>query len=207
VTYRFDYGLDPAFYGASTAGAPAGPADRLLPVAAPVSALKPLTTYHYRLVATSVHGTSVGPDAAFTTPAAAQAAGTRPVTLSRLRVAPRAFRRARRRGGAPARIRFLLSAPARVTLTFERRVLGVRRSDGCRPAPRGRLPRGTPRCFRWVTVRGSLRQSAGRGGRSVRFGGWVGRRALAPGRFRVRALPTGRDGRRGVARRAGFALR
>ncbi|MEA2429335.1 MAG: hypothetical protein QOF37_2963, partial [Thermoleophilaceae bacterium] len=94
-----------------------------------------------------------------------------------------------------------------VMLTFERRAVGVRRSAGCRPAPHGRLPRGTPRCVRWVKVRGSLHRSAGAGAWSMRFGGWIGRQPLASGRYRVRALPTGRDGRHGIARRAGFTVR
>jgi hypothetical protein len=209
ATYHFEYGVDPAAYAARTADNTVGPADRFLPVAAPVTGLQPSTTYHYRVVASSLHGTTPGPDGIFTTGAQPPLATASPrsFVLSRLRVAPAAFLRARSAGVSTAHIRYVLSRRARVMLTFQRRKVGVRRADGCRPAPRGRLPHGTPRCALWVTLRGSLHQSAGAGRRSVRFGGWLGRRPLGHGRYRVRAVAVGSDGRRGVARRAGFSVR
>jgi hypothetical protein len=60
---------------------------------------------------------------------------------------------------------------------------------------------------RWVTVRGSLHQSRPAGTTSVRFGGWLGRRALARGRYRVMAAATGSNQLKATPRRAGFALR
>jgi hypothetical protein len=93
-------------------------------------------------------------------------------------------------------------------LTFQRKTIGVKRYDGsCKPRPHRHLPKGTPRCARWVKVRGSLHQSRRAGTTAVRFGGWVGRRKLARARYRVRALATGSDGVRGTVRTAGFTVR
>lgn len=69
TTVAFDYGTSTA-YGSSTpaqdAGAGAAPVD----VAATLTGLKPSTTYHYRLSASSADGTAAGGDRTFTTPAA-----------------------------------------------------------------------------------------------------------------------------------------
>jgi hypothetical protein len=206
TSYHFDYGTTTA-YGAITPARSLFGGDRVNSVSASTGQLQPQTTYHYRLAAASVHGNVFGQDATFTTGTAQEMAGERPVTLARLRVAPRRVHRARSRRGATARIRYRLSARARVMLTFQRRASGVRRSNGCRPAPRRRLPRGTPRCVRWVKVRGSLHQSRPAGSGAVRFGGWVGRRRLAPGRYRVRAVALGSNRMRSIARTAGFSVR
>jgi hypothetical protein len=68
LTYHFEYGETEA-YGESTATATASGGsfeDRHL--AAPITALKPSTTYHFRVVATNAAGETVdGPDATFTT--------------------------------------------------------------------------------------------------------------------------------------------
>jgi hypothetical protein len=187
TSYRFELGVDTG-YGTPTATGSLASADRMVPVSTQVSGLQPGTTYHYRLVASNTHGTTYGLDRAFTTappPAPVVEAAAKPVTLSRLRLSPSAFRRARSRHGAATRITYRLSTRARVMLTFERRTA------------RGH----------WVRVRGSLHQSARQGSNTMRFGGWLGRRALARGRYRLRALPTGLDGRHGIARRAGFSVR
>jgi len=66
TTYHFDYGTTSA-YGSSTPSASAGSGTTTVDVSAALSGLKPQTTYHYRLVATSSDGTSEGADATFTT--------------------------------------------------------------------------------------------------------------------------------------------
>jgi hypothetical protein len=203
--YHFDYGADPSRYTAASPDVSIGATDRAVPVASELPGLVTGAVYHYRLVASSVHGTSFGADQAFT--ATGVPARRAPVALSGLRVAPRAFRRARSRRRAPARIRYRLSARARVTLRFERAKLGVRRKDGCHSAPRRRLPAGTPRCVRWAPVRGSLHGTHARGRASVRFAGWLGRRPLARGRYRVAASPRASDGKRGRTAHAGFRIR
>jgi hypothetical protein len=206
TSYHFDYGPSTA-YGAATIARSLFGGDRVNTVATATAPLQPQTTYHYRLVASSVHGTVFGQDATFTTGTVQEMAGERPVTLARLRVSPRGVHRARSRHRATARIRYRLSGRARVMLTFQRRTIGVRRSNGCKPAPPRRLPRGTPRCVRWVKVPGSLHQSRPAGTTSVRFGGWVGRRRLALGRYRVRAVALGANRMRSKARTAGFSVR
>jgi hypothetical protein len=203
TSYHFDYGTDPAVYGASTGPGSLFGGDANEPVASNTAALKPSTTYHYRLVASNVHGTVYGADASFTTPASLP---TR-VVLGRLRVKPSRLRRARKRHGVTAHIRYRLSRRARVMLTFQRKTIGVKRQAGCKPRPRRHLPPGTPRCVRWVKIRGSLHQSRPAGAAKLRFGGWVGRRKLARGRYRVHAVATGTNRLRGIARNAGFSVR
>jgi hypothetical protein len=68
TSYVFQYGTSSA-YGAQTptANAPAG--TKTIVVSAAVGALVPNTTYHYRLVATSVNGTTFGHDTSFKTAA------------------------------------------------------------------------------------------------------------------------------------------
>ena len=66
--YRFEYGPT-ATYGRTTAEADGGEGDAIA-VAATIGALRPATTYHYRLVATNAGGASDGADHTFTTRAA-----------------------------------------------------------------------------------------------------------------------------------------
>ncbi|MEA2458712.1 MAG: hypothetical protein QOC95_1684, partial [Thermoleophilaceae bacterium] len=200
--YRFDYGPGPD-YGASTPATVLLAADRAVPVTAALTGLEPGFALHYRLVAWSVHGTSFGRDRTLALPVGAiraDAVASRP-TVRNLRVAPRAFGRARSRHAATARIRYRLSARAKLTLTFQRRAVGVRRARACRRPGSGGIARHARRCARWMAVRGSLRVAAAGSGR-VRFGGWIGSRPLPSGSYRVRAVPAG-----GRARLARFVLR
>lgn len=66
TSYVFQYGTSTA-YGNQTPGASAGSGTKGASVSAPVGALAPTTTYHYRLVATSVNGTTFGRDVSFKT--------------------------------------------------------------------------------------------------------------------------------------------
>jgi hypothetical protein len=68
---RFEYGTT-AGYGQTTAAQDVGDGDSALFTSAAVSGLQPATTYHYRLVATSLVGTTAGADQSFTTDAAAR---------------------------------------------------------------------------------------------------------------------------------------
>jgi hypothetical protein len=201
TSWWFEYGSGPD-YGSSTEPLSMSGADRVNPVSANVTGPAPGASLHYRLAAQSTHGTTYGedrtlvapgtppslspPPRAEPTPADPASVGPAPpaatqLVLSRLRVSPGSFRRARRRSGAPARIRFALAGgPAMITLTFERRTA------------RGR----------WARLRGSIVRRAN-GAKSVRFGGWLRGRRLARGRYRVRAAA----GPGSSARRAGFTLR
>ncbi len=66
TSYHFEYGPTSA-YGSSTSSGSAGAGSGSVPETAGVSELEPGTTYHYRLVATNIWGTSYGGDATFTT--------------------------------------------------------------------------------------------------------------------------------------------
>jgi hypothetical protein len=76
TTYRFEYGPT-ASYGASAPAPDADAGSGTVPqsVTQGISGLTPDTTYHYRLVATSVGGTTYGADQAFTTYAPGAATG------------------------------------------------------------------------------------------------------------------------------------
>ncbi len=66
TTWYFEWGTSKA-YGARTPARSAGSGTRSLPVSAGLTGLAAATTYHYRLVAGSASGTSVGGDRAFST--------------------------------------------------------------------------------------------------------------------------------------------
>ncbi len=65
--YHFEYGPTTG-YGSSTSESDAGYGDSSLTEKSAITGLKPGTTYHYRLVASSWVGTSYGADKEFTTP-------------------------------------------------------------------------------------------------------------------------------------------
>jgi hypothetical protein len=66
TSYYFQYGPTAA-YGAQTPAVAAGAGLRIVRVAAAVSGLRPLTVYHYRLVAVNAAGAHAGADRAFRT--------------------------------------------------------------------------------------------------------------------------------------------
>jgi streptogramin lyase len=66
TTVHFEYGANTA-YGASTPPQAIGDGDDRVAVGATLTGLRPSTTYHYRLVATSVIGTVTGTDQTITT--------------------------------------------------------------------------------------------------------------------------------------------
>ncbi len=74
TTYYVEFGPTTA-YGYSSPPVEAGPGSGQASVSVLLSGLRPQTTYHYRLVASSAGGSAVGGDATFTTP---RAPGTAP---------------------------------------------------------------------------------------------------------------------------------
>jgi hypothetical protein len=66
TTYVFQYGTTRS-YGSQTPLAPAGGASTSLEVSQTLTGLQPLTTYHYRILATNPSGATVGGDRTFTT--------------------------------------------------------------------------------------------------------------------------------------------
>ena len=74
TTYNFEYGPTTA-YGDSTPSTSGGTGGTAEAVSAVLSGLLPLTTYHYRLVASNPGGSSFGSDQTFTTSAAPTTGG------------------------------------------------------------------------------------------------------------------------------------
>jgi streptogramin lyase len=143
--------------------------------------------------------------------------GDLPAIVSKLAVTPKRFRVAKaptavtaakrgkaRRKAAPAgtRIAFTLNFAATVELTIERRLAGRKRGGRCvKPT---RSLRSAKRCVRYVE-RGTLTRRGAGGAQSVAFSGRIGRRALAPGSYRVTAVAKA-GGRSSVPRRATFKI-
>jgi hypothetical protein len=67
TNYVFQYGTTHS-YGSQTPLSPAGNGMKTIGVSQSVSGLQPLTTYHYRIVASSPAGTTKGNERTFTTP-------------------------------------------------------------------------------------------------------------------------------------------
>ena len=86
TSYAFEYGRTTA-YGSATASRIVPPGPAATPVSVAVGGLSPGTLYHYRLIASSAAGTSVGADRTLTT--AGAPGSTRPPPNSRDRTGPR----------------------------------------------------------------------------------------------------------------------
>lgn len=136
---------------------------------------------------------------------------TAPPVLSALGVAPAAFRLGA--GGPavlaaakrpPATIRLRLSEPATVRLSAERLLTGRRTGSGRCVKP-ARANRGRPRCVRAVVQGGTVPLALPGGAIRLRFAGRLVR-ALAPGSYRLVAIPTDAAGNRGAAKRASFTV-
>jgi Tol biopolymer transport system component len=115
----------------------------------------------------------------------------KPAVLSRLAVRPARFHVGGRRGGT--RISFRLDKSSGVALTFDRLLAGHRKK-GKRCSTRvrrGRRCTVAKRAGRLVLAQGRLHAGAN----TVKFSGKVGRKALAPGRYRLTATPAGGKGR------------
>lgn len=109
---------------------------------------------------------------------------------------------ARTRAGTT--IRFRLSEAARVTLAVDRLAAGRRSGRRC-VALRRALARAK-RCVRTARA-GALTRAAAAGASAVPFSGRIGRRALAPGRYRLTASAVDADGDRARAVSATFTVR
>jgi CSLREA domain-containing protein len=209
-----EFGKTTAYGGTTAVQATAGQSDTSLKF--DLADLEGSTTYHYRLVATNVDGTSAGADKTFKTPKA-------PV-LDQLRVSPRTFAVAKAstpKTGVITKVRrgttisFRLSENANVKLTFQRKQKGLKlRRKGKRRcvAPTRRNKRavlkqlkGKPlrkaHCSRYLS-RGSLRRGAKEGTSKLKFSGRIGRKALKRGSYRLVAVATNSRGNASRKKRA-----
>jgi hypothetical protein len=124
--------------------------------------------------------------------------------------------RARNRDRARARIkrgtifRYLLSEPATMTITVERRARGRRartRARGvgrCLSAKHRKAKRGKP-CIRWIRA-GTLKSVEQAGAQGTPFSGRFKGRALKAGRYRARMVGKDGSGNRSRERRLGFTV-
>jgi Ca2+-binding RTX toxin-like protein len=134
-----------------------------------------------------------------------------PPRLRSLLVAPRAFdalrsgpsARAVGRRVAGALVAFGIDRAAAVTFRVVRRAAGRKAAGRC-VAP-ARAPGGGRRCTRIVPVAGSFARSAPAGLARFSFTGRIGRRALAPGTYELRAVPKA-AGLTGATARATFRI-
>jgi DNA-binding beta-propeller fold protein YncE len=147
-----------------------------------------------------------------TLPAAGPGALPPKPVLGALAVVPARFRigplmpkvLASRRVPTGATIRFRLSRAASVAMTFERARPGRRVGRACRRPTRANRRR--PRCTRWVRA-GTLVRAARAGLVRVRFQGRLRRRrAFAPGRYRLTAIPSTKAAGAGTSQRVRFTL-
>lgn len=136
---------------------------------------------------------------------------TAPV-VSGLRVAPKLI--ASSFGAMPSQktkrprrttVRYRLSENATVRFTLQRKTRGRRVSGRCRKETR--LNRARPRCTRWVKVGRAFTQRGNAGAnRKVLRARTVGRRKLAPGRYRILARATDAAGNRSASKSARFRV-
>ncbi|MFL5868405.1 MAG: Calx-beta domain-containing protein, partial [Thermoleophilaceae bacterium] len=137
------------------------------------------------------------------------AGGGKGPTESALALVPRTFAAApsgasisRKRRGT--KVSYRLSEAATTRFTVERRRAGRRVGRSCKkPTRRNRHKR---RCKRFVRVRGSFSHRGGAGRNNFHFSGRMRRRKLAPGRYRLVAVPRDGAGKAGLAVRAKFRI-
>jgi hypothetical protein len=180
-----------------------GSGEAAVPVSAALAGLTAGTAYTAILVASSAQGSSDGAPVTFTTAAAGAPADLTPpaqLSLRNLRLAPRRFRRARRRttwvlngrtakGGT--RISFTLSETAKVTLHFQRAAGGVLRGRTCVAPSRAHVQ--GKHCTRYVPVKLPAPLSNGEpaGTDAVAFYGLAGGNLrLGPGTYRLSVSAT-----------------
>jgi hypothetical protein len=102
------------------------------------------------------------------------------------------------------KIRFTLSEPATVKLTFQARKRGFRKGRRC-VAKRPKGVKHPRRCVRFVGKR-SLTRKAKAAATSVKFSGRIGRRALKAGRYRVLVQATDAARNRSKAKALAFRV-
>jgi hypothetical protein len=129
---------------------------------------------------------------------------TKPPSLTRLRLEPPGFRTSGKSAGTT--ISYSLSETGRTTFTVKRRRTG-RRSGG-RCVRRTHANRRHRHCTLFTAVAGSFgHTSTAPGPATVHFSGRLGGHPLAPGQYRLRAVPRDAAGNTGPARTIAFTVR
>jgi hypothetical protein len=192
TSYHFEYGTTTA-YGASTATNDTGAGSADLPATATLTGLAAGTTYHYRLVATSVGGTTAGGDMTFTTLPAPI-----PHFVGALKLKNTRFAAAKRKPPIGTKVTFTLDNPATVHFGVERAAAGRRSGKLCvKPTKKNRKAK---KCTRYLRMAGGFDVVAGGGQHSFTFKGRLKGKRLRPGSYRlVASISSG-------VRRAGFKI-
>jgi hypothetical protein len=186
---HFEFGTSTS-YGSSTAAQVVNGTSPVA-VSAALSGLAPNTTYHYRLVATAVDGTTMGADQIFTT--AAVPSGRAP-TLQGLVISPAALRAATSgasiarsvRTGATISYRDSEAATTTFVVLASRR--GVREGGRCVKSTKRNGGKRVHHCTRYVSF-GGFSHLDSVGANRFHFTGRVGGRKLKPGAYRLSATP------------------
>jgi CSLREA domain-containing protein len=219
---RFEYGTSTAYGTQTDVQHLSGFAGQA--ASAGITGLTPGTTYHFRVIATNADGSVSGDDQTFTTTGTAPGggantpggggsqnpagtpAGSELAAVTGLSFAPRTFRAAPK--GPPAtaakarigsKVSFTLNMAASVRFTVQKQLPG-RRGKGGRCVKPTRSNRKARKCTRLV-ARGSFTRTGAGGTNSFRFSGRLRGKKLAPGRYRMVALPTagGKSGKKASA--------
>jgi hypothetical protein len=231
ASVHFDFGLTSAYGSQTSVQHVAGITPTA--VSAVAANLTPSTTYHYRVVATTIDGTATGSDQTFTTAAAASGGGGPPgggappggappggippggsgptaPLLGLVRLSPSAFAAAAR-GATIARrrktgttISYTDSQAATTTFVVRLGHRGVRKGKRCVKPPRRPSGKHLRACTRYLSV-GSFAHSDGVGRNSFHFTGRLRGRKLKAGKYRLAATPRA-NGVKGKTVTAGFRI-
>jgi hypothetical protein len=195
TSYHFEYGTTSG-YGSSTPPMDAGSGVADVAASASLTGLTPATTYHYRLVAASTGGTTLGADRTLVTqslPGGSPPPSVAAKLIGPLTLEPSVFAaaghgapvRAARRHPVGTLARFRLSSAAPLTLRVER--CAKRRKN---------------RCVRYKRLRGIAGVAGVTGTNRFRFSGRWQKKKLKPGRYRLVATVGNPDS----TRRASFRI-
>jgi hypothetical protein len=205
-TVFFQFGRTTA-YGSQTAASPLSASAGPTSFSAPATGLPAGTPIHFRAVASTPDGTSVGADATFITAPASP-------SLSSLKIAPSSFPAeagrgasiaARRRATGGAFVSFKDSQAGKTTFTVQRPVRGFRSGRRC-AAKRPRGHRGKLRRCTLYRSLGSFSHTDLAGSNRFHFSGRVHRRGLRPGRYRLRAVARNAAGDKSRTRSVKFSI-
>jgi CSLREA domain-containing protein len=162
ATTQFEYGTSTNYGSTVTAQTVGGL--QAMAVSAPVTGLAPGTTYHFRLVVTSLDGTTASNDASFTTasaPPQPTPAHPRPPQLTRVKIHPSKFKQVTGRHPTATIISYRDSRAARTTIVVFA-------------------------CAKKCRRLGRFTHTDKAGANRVKFTGRLGTHALKPGRYELR---------------------
>jgi hypothetical protein len=186
---RFEYGKTDG-YGSKTDAQDLAAGFGSIAVTAVVSGFPNGTVLHYRVVVTTADGVATGADASFTTGVAGSASGGGAASRSADKIAPKLTKvslstkrfaasakpatvkpKSTSRSGIPIGtvVRFKVSENATIRLVFTQRT--VTRKNG-------------KKVTRYLT-KGTVQRTFKAGSRSLWFSGWIGRKALPAGSYRM----------------------